>query len=257
MHTSYSRHTLGLKSAEMSKFSPIQLVVFDMSGTTVLDRNEVLNCFFEAAVEGGINTSVEQINSMMGWSKIEVFRTLVSASGLVAESRTEEMAQRLFQDFRSRLESYYRQNPVTPTTGTEELFRLLKQEGIFIALTTGFYREVTNILLEQLGWNEGLDEMYRGNEESLIDISITSDEVAAGRPHPDMIHKAMQLLHITDPSRVVCIGDTPSDLQAGRAAACGFVVGICSGSHTRSQLELVDHDLLVDSMPEFQLALES
>lgn len=234
-----------------------QLVVFDMSGTTVLDRNEVLSCFLEAALEGGINTSAEQINTMMGWSKIEVFRTLVSASGLVAESRTEDMAQRLFQDFRFRLETYYRENPVTPTTGTEELFRWLKQKGIFIALTTGFYREVTNILLEQLGWNEGLDEMYRGSEESLIDISITSDEVANGRPQPDMIRKAMRAVEITDPSRVVCIGDTPSDLQAGRAAGCGLVVGICSGSHTRSQLELVDHDLLVDSMPEFQSFLET
>ena len=46
--------------------SKIQLVVFDMAGTTVKDANEVQACFSTAAQATGLTAEPEQINAMMG-----------------------------------------------------------------------------------------------------------------------------------------------------------------------------------------------
>ncbi len=57
-----------------------------------------------------------------------------------------------------------------------------------------------------------------------FDTIVTSAEVEQGKPHPDMIFRACELLHV-DPSDTVLVGDTESDVKAGRAAGC-MVVGI-------------------------------
>ncbi|HMR43024.1 MAG TPA: HAD hydrolase-like protein [Saprospiraceae bacterium] len=228
----------------------IQLVVFDMSGTTVVDKSEVLDCFFEAAVQYGINTTPEHINTMMGWSKIEVFRTLLREELGDDHPEIEIRAQLVFKYFRRILEAYYFNNPVDPTPGTMALFYRLKSKGVKIALTTGFYREVTNILLYKLGWDIGLNRWKIGNGASVINASVTSDEVEKGRPAPDMIFRAMKLLNVSDPAQVIKIGDTPSDLKAGKNAGCAFTFGITSGSHSREELSVFPNDGLFHSMEE-------
>jgi len=90
----------------------------------------------------------------------------------------------------------------------------------------------------------------------IIDISIASDEVPAGRPAPDMIFRAMLAFGLQDPNRVAVIGDTPSDLQSGHAAGAGMIVGITSGSHPRSLLEPHPHHALLQDMEQFRTFLE-
>ena len=55
---------------------PIQLVVFDMAGTTLTDHHEVESCFAQAASETGLSVSNERILAMQGLSKRYVFETL-------------------------------------------------------------------------------------------------------------------------------------------------------------------------------------
>jgi phosphoglycolate phosphatase-like HAD superfamily hydrolase len=60
----------------------------------------------------------------------------------------------------------------------------------------------------------------------------------------------MELTGVTDARRVAKVGDTPSDLQEGRAAGCGLVIGVTNGSHTREQLEPHPHTHLIDNLRE-------
>jgi HAD superfamily hydrolase (TIGR01509 family) len=53
---------------------------------------------------------------------------------------------------------------------------------------------------------------------------ITSDDVAKAKPDPEIVFKACERLHV-DPKTVVLVGDTDSDVKAGRAAGC-TVVGL-------------------------------
>ena len=56
--------------------SAIELVTFDMAGTTVKDVKEVETCFAKACAKTGLNVSEERILALQGYSKIEVFRLL-------------------------------------------------------------------------------------------------------------------------------------------------------------------------------------
>jgi phosphonatase-like hydrolase len=218
----------------------IKLAVFDMSGTTIKDNNEVLDCFYDALVETGIPREKPYINTMMGWSKIEVFRALwTEEMGFYTEG-VEQRAQHSFLIFKKYLEQYYNTHNVEPTKGCLEIFDYLKSKHIKIALNTGFYRKVTDILLGKLGWTIG----------DTIDFSITSDEVAHGRPKPDMIQALMKHFALKNPEDVFKIGDTPSDLMEGRAAKC-WTYGLTNGSHTHHELFLYDNDGLFESLETF------
>ncbi|MEZ5103340.1 MAG: HAD hydrolase-like protein [Draconibacterium sp.] len=235
----------------------VKMVVFDMAGTTVKDENEVEKCFVEAAESTGLKYTVEEIVSMMGWSKRLVFETLWRKNLQGAEeSVIQEKVNISYQKFKEVLEHHYRTQPVLPADGAMELFAVLKSAGIKIVTTTGFYREVTDIILARLGWDKGLDENYIGNADSIIDLSLSSDMVKNGRPAPDMIFKAMEIFAITDPKQVIKIGDTPSDLQAGKNANCLYSLGVTNGTHTRAQLEQYENDGLLASLNELKKYLE-
>ncbi|MDX2214814.1 MAG: HAD hydrolase-like protein [Oculatellaceae cyanobacterium bins.114] len=239
--------------------SPIQLVVCDMAGTTVQDHHEVERCFTEAANQTGLAFESAQIVAMMGWSKRLVFETLWSAQIGSDHPRYQAQVETSFSHFKLLLEDHYSTQHVLPTEGCLELFAWLKSQGIKIALTTGFYRQVTNIILQRLSWHEGLNANYVGDEKSIIQASITPSEIFAeeGRPAPFMIQKAMYRLGITDSKAVVNIGDTPSDLQSGIHANCLFSWGITNGTHTREQLAEYPHHGLFDSLLDVKEKLAS
>ena len=215
----------------------VKMVVFDMAGTTVKDENEVEKCFVEAAASTGLEYSVDEIVSMMGWSKRLVFETLWKKN--LPEADDDAINKNIDESyfkFKEVLENHYKTQPVFPVEGTLQLFALLKSQGIKIVTTTGFYRQVTDIILARLGWDKGLDKDYIGRIDSIIDLSISSDQVENGRPFPDMIFKAMKTFGIDDPKQVIKIGDTPSDLQAGKNAQCYLSLGVTNGTHTKEQL---------------------
>ncbi|WP_128547372.1 HAD family hydrolase [Larkinella soli] len=230
--------------------SLIQLVIFDMAGTTVRDRKEVEGCFAEAARQTGLIVSGERITAVQGWAKRFVFETLWTEQLGAGDPSIPERVDHSYAVFRDILENHYRTQSVEPTEGCLDTFRLLREQGIAIALTTGFYRKVTNIILERLGWNAGLDDQYRGTPESLIQLSVASDEVAQGRPAPDLIFRVMETLGISDPQAVVNLGDTPSDLESGRRAGVRLSLGITNGTHTADQLRPYDSDGLIGSLRE-------
>lgn len=218
----------------------IKLVVFDMSGTTIEDRNEVLVCFHEALRQTGLERDKAHINTMMGWSKIEVFRRFWTEELGSRAEFLEFKAQESFGVFRQLLENYYAQNKMQPTEGCLETFAFLREKGIKIALNTGFYRKVVDILLQQMDWKIGRD----------IDFVIASDEVPRGRPESFMIKAAMRRFGIKDPKEVIKIGDTPVDLQEGRNAGC-YTFGLTNGSHAEEELAGLDSDGLYPSMLAF------
>jgi phosphonatase-like hydrolase len=232
--------------------SSIQLVIFDMAGTTVQDNNEVLHCFLEAAAATGLQASPAQVNPMMGWSKKRVFQTLWHQQ--IGEHNPDYLAnvEASYVKFKVLLEDHYCTQKVEPTEGCLEVFEWLRSHQIKIALNTGFYREVTDIILHRLGWDQGLNHEYIGTEASPIQVSVTPSEIynSEGRPAPYMIQKAMYKLSIQDPQTVAVIGDTPADLEAGFNAYCGLVLGVTNGTHTQEELQQYSNHGLLKSLQE-------
>jgi phosphonatase-like hydrolase len=223
----------------------IELVIFDMAGTSVNDDDGVNRAVREALAQAGIATTREAVNEVMGIPKPQALRRLIENS-----PRRDQLARldAIHADFTARMIRFYGSDPsVHEIPGASDTFRLLRTGGIKVALDTGFSRDIVEVILDRLGWHD----------PELIDASVTSDEVARGRPHPDMIFKAMRDLGIADARRVAKVGDTPSDLQEGTSAGCALVVGVTAGSHTRAQLQAFPHTHLIASITELPAILSA
>lgn len=209
----------------------IKLVVFDMAGTTVEDKNGVAHCLMAALAADGIEVQLDQVNAVMGIPKPLAIQNLT-------ESDDAARIDAIHRDFQARMIEHYRTHPdVREVDGATDVFIALRASGIKVALDTGFDRTIVDVILNRLGW-----------DDRLLDATAASDEVPRGRPHPDLIHYLMAKTGIEDPAEVAKIGDTPSDLQEGTAAGCGLVIGVTEGSHTHEQLAIYDHTHIVASV---------
>ena len=216
----------------------IELVIFDMAGTTVNDEDGVNRSVRAALEHVGISVTRDAVNQVMGIPKP------IALTKLIEDSPKPELIAQLdaiHDDFVRRMIRFYQSDPsVHEIAGAGETFQKLHAAGIKVALDTGFTRNIVDVLLERLGWKGG----------GVLDATVTSDEVPRGRPHPDMIQKLMRDLNVSDGSRVAKVGDTPSDLEEGQAAGCGMVIGVTQGSHTADQLKPHKHTHLVGTVAE-------
>ncbi|PQZ96588.1 HAD family hydrolase [Arthrobacter sp. MYb224] len=224
----------------------IELIACDMAGTTIDEHADVYRALENAVRETGVDVSPENLQTWMGAEKREAITALIRLGGGKAE---EQLVAGTFNRFRELLFSYYAQNPPVALPGVVEAFEILAKQGVKIALTTGFSRDVATDLLNGLGWRVG--------EGGLLDAVVTADEVAAGRPAPYMIHRVMEQTGVLDVAKVIAVGDTVNDLQAATNAGA-IAVGVLTGKLGRADLELHPHDAILEGvreLPDFMAQL--
>lgn len=210
----------------------LRLAVFDMVGTTVRAGDEVPASFRESFRTLGITLSDDAIAQIRGRSKRDAIAELLVRHGRVGEAET------VYSRFRESLQAAYRER-ARAVAGAEDTFGFLRRIGVCSVLITGLDRETTDLLIECLGWRS----MQLGGV-------VTGDDVARGRPAPDLIEAAMALAHVSDPRCVLAVGDTTADLDAATAAGVGWTVGVLSGAHGREHLELHPHSVLLESVAD-------
>jgi phosphonatase-like hydrolase len=220
---------------------PIELVVFDIAGTLIEDHNEVADAFLQALGNNQIEAASEEVNELKGSSKRQVIAHFVERQ--FGRCRNLPLIERTYAEFRFRLEQTYTPDRIIPIAGAIEILKELKDRKLKLATTTGFYREVRDKIIDSLHWRD------------LFDAHVCSDDVAQGRPAPDMIQRAMQLSGLSDSKNVANVGDTPLDLQAGNAAGCSIVIGVLTGVHTHERLQREPHTYLLDSIAELPKVL--
>jgi phosphonatase-like hydrolase len=219
----------------------IDLVVLDTAGTTVQDDDAVNRCLCAALAETGVGVTRDEVNEVMGMPKPVAIALLLKRRKYAGGTAPPAEVTSIHENFLRRMIAFYRADPaVREIDGASEILGQLRRAGLKLALDTGFSRDIVDTILKRLGW-AGKD---------LLDATVASDEVPRGRPHPDLVFRAMELTGVTDARRVAKVGDTPSDLQEGRAAGCGLVIGVTNGSHTREQLEPHPHTHLIDNLRE-------
>ncbi|PZF71857.1 HAD family hydrolase [Taibaiella soli] len=219
----------------------IKLVVFDMAGTTVEDHQNVAKGLQGALSAFGYEVSLEDANLVMGYPKPVAIRGLLQQYAGDAIAADNELVAKIHERFVSEIIRHYEEGEgISEKQGAGEVFLHLRNMGIKVALDTGFSRDIADAILRRLNWEKGVH----------YDSSITSDEVANGRPFPDMILRAMDLLQIDSADEVAKVGDTHSDLQEGNAAGCRYVIGITTGAYSESELNKEKHTHLVKTLDE-------
>src|SRR5579859_5042079 len=109
----------------------VELVVFDMAGTTVYDGDAVNRCLQAALAEAGVEVTRDAINEVMGIAKPIAIRLLMERKPGDKAEVTQPQVDAVYADFLARMLAYYRTDPeVRPVPGAEEALRRLKAAGI-------------------------------------------------------------------------------------------------------------------------------
>lgn len=217
---------------------PIQLVVFDLAGTTVDDRGKVLECLVETVGVFDLPGTPDELNALMGLNKREVLGMLAARHYPASPSKAEALADEALANFIARMRAAY-EDHLAPIPGAEETFAFLRARDIKIATDTGFDATICGLIMERLNW-----------PGRLIDLAVSSSDVPRGRPAPYMIFRAMERLGVLDVHAVMKIGDSPADLAEGFNAGCGEVIGALSGAHTAATLGACYHTRLIESVAD-------
>lgn len=153
-----------------SVMPPIRLVIFDIAGTLIEDRGEGVPAFSGALQNNGIRFTETELKRCKGASKREVIRHFVVQLGWPIAKQTEkvEATYRCFHTERKRLYS----QPSNPIDGAAATFAWCRRHAIHIATTTGFCREMSDLILEKMGWR------------AMFTANISSSDVRLGRPAP-------------------------------------------------------------------------
>ena len=111
------------------------------------------------------------------------------------------------------------------------LFSELKGLDYTLGVATMDIEQAATILLERFGIRHH------------VDFICGCDSGYGHKPDPGMVHGFCTACDL-QPEDILVIGDTPHDLQMGRAAGVGTVVAVLSGVASRKMLEpYADHVL--------------
>jgi phosphonatase-like hydrolase len=238
--------TVGASLADANpsaKEPAIRLVVLDVGGTIVEDRGDVPKALERAFAKHGLNITPAEIAELRGASKREVVQHFVELRAPAGAARRENLIAVIYADFsRQVIDSY---KAVPPIAGAEEAFKKMRADGLLLATTTGFDREITSSIMTRLGWQKYFAAM------------VSSDDVAEGRPAPYMIFHAMESARVNSVREVVAVGDTPLDLEAGTNASLRGVIGVLSGVSTAARLREKPHTHILRSVAELPELLHS
>lgn len=222
----------------------IKLCVFDMAGTTVDEDNVVYKTVRKVIADQGYDLTLEQVlDHGAGKEKHQAITDVLTNETDCQDVKS--VADRAFAEFQPTLDKVYAELAVKPIDGVGELLPTLRNQGVYVVLNTGYSKAVATQLLQKLDWQVGRD----------IDGLVTADDVVNGRPAPDMIEKAMQIVGVTDAQQVLKAGDSAIDVEEGKNAGCGMTVGVLSGAQTREQLQTANPTLILSSLADLPQAL--
>lgn len=221
----------------------IDLMVCDMAGTTVQEGGLVYITLKNSMNAFGLNVSDEAIEPWHGAKKEAVIEHFCRLAG-TPQAELEAKITKIGEFFINSIDEVYFTDASTIShidVGLFGYFKQLKAAGIKIALDTGYPKHIQEGLVKRLGFDK------------VVDAYISSYEVTEGRPYPYMVHRLMETLHIENVRRVCKVGDSVRDIEEGRNAGCGLVVGVLSGADGADALFAAGADVVAQCVTDLPM----
>jgi HAD superfamily hydrolase (TIGR01509 family) len=206
----------------------IEAVVFDLDGV-LLDSEEIWDrAREELARERGGRWHDRAQRDMMGMSSTEWSRYMADVIGLPEppEEINREVVRRLTELYREEL-------PAIPGA-REAVERLAARWPLGLASSSN--RELIDLVLELLG------------VEHLFMATVSSEEVARGKPAPDVYLEAARRLGV-DPKRAAAVEDSHNGILSAKAAGMR-VIAIPNAHFPPDEDALTAADVVLDSLAE-------
>ena len=179
-----------------------KLIIFDMDGTLVNSSLTIAN-------------AINYVRRNLGFEAMEQEYIL-----RLVNDHTINPAQKFYHakafdaDHEKWFSEYYtknHENELVLYSGIKDLLHSLKDKGHKLGVATNAYRGST------------IESLTHLDIHDVFDGIACYDDVAQGKPHPDMLHKLLdELNHTTDES--LFIGDGPRDEMAAKHAQMDYIM---------------------------------
>jgi HAD superfamily hydrolase (TIGR01509 family) len=211
----------------------IEAVVFDLDGV-IVDSEQVWDAAREAlARERGGHWHEKAQQDMMGMSSTEWSRYMHDVIGL--KDPPEEISAEVVR----RLEATYREELPLIDGAAEAVARLAERWPLGVASSSN--RPIIDLVLE-LG---GLDKFFSA--------TVSSEEVARGKPSPDVYLEAARRLG-ADPAKTAAIEDSRNGILSAKAAGMR-VIAIPNERFPPGEEALAEADVVLGSISELAPAV--
>ncbi|CAF2482796.1 unnamed protein product [Rotaria sp. Silwood2] len=191
-----------------TKRRELDAVIFDVDGTLIDSVDYHAKAWHDALEYYNIKSNLPDVRMQIG----------KAADQLLPVFATDEQIKKYSEDIKARKAKLFKDkylDKIKPFSGVRELFELIKQRNIPIALAS-------SAPTDEL-------ELYKhiANVSDLIDCQTSSNskDVKRSKPYPDIFLAALKLLKNPSTDRVVVVGDTPWDAQAGKLKIVGVLCG--------------------------------
>ena len=155
----------------------------------------------------------------------------------------EALARSLMGDDWLRFAERYRERyyaidfQLEPFPGVVDVLDALRADGLELAVVTS-----------KISWG-ATGELTRTGLLDRFATVVGHDDCERHKPEPDPLFVAMERMALDEPGQIAYIGDTPSDVKAGRAAGC-HAIGATWGSLDAERVRAESPDLLAEHPSE-------
>jgi HAD superfamily hydrolase (TIGR01549 family) len=190
-------------------------VLFDIDGTLIDSNDAHARAWVAALAEAGYDVPFERIRPMIGMGGD---RILPEVTGGLRDDSPEGQAlsKRRMAIFFSR-----EFDALRATRGARALLEAVRARGARVVIATSAKKEELDRLLAV------------GDFGPLVDVASTSDDAAASKPAPDVVHAALDKAGMS-PGDAVMVGDTRFDVEAAHRAGVPCVALRCGGNDPAS-----------------------
>lgn len=206
-----------------------KLVIFDLDGTLIDSRSDIGWAANKTLLEMGYEEKgVEEIRKAIGWGVRMLLKGLIPGAD---EDELEEGRKIFLRHYCSHL--------VVDTTlydGVVDVLEDLKVRSKLLAIVTNKPLAPTMLLLEAF------------KIDGYFQIVLGGDSLKNKKPHPEPIIHICGALGV-DPSDTVMVGDSPTDVVAGKGGGA-VTVGCVYGYRGEEELKESGCDRLIGSLGE-------
>ena len=211
-------------------------MIFDFDGVVVDSEPIHLATFREVLARYDIElTSEDYYSKYLGFDDHDCFKAVLAEAG--QETDEEQIAAMTAE--KTLLVQKAIAESIRPLPGAIELMRAVRSAGAALAICSGALREEIMLAGRTVGAIE------------LVDVVVSAEDVAAGKPDPEGYILALKLLgekysKPMDPSAIWVVEDSPAGVQAAKEAGMNIIA--VTNSYDRPAL--ADADRTVDSLTE-------
>jgi len=202
-------------------------VLWDLDGTLIDSAAQHYAAWRDTLAERGREHPREEFARFFGR------RNDVILGEMFGDELSSEEATRIAEDKEERYRRLVRTGGLDPLPGVMDWLSRLKEQGFRQALATMAPAANVEVVVEVLGLH------------SLLDATAAAEDVADGKPAPDIFLEAARRIGVL-PRRCVVVEDAPAGLEGARRAGMRSV-GVLSDHHPRLEADAVVASL--DALP--------